>query len=106
MLLERETCRMVREKLVLDGNLDRAIEQVLACEKDPYSLVDEILTSFMSGAVGKGGAHACAVHAAGSSARRKDVRHYSMPSMQGIACTIFSGTLAILPDDIQDLNKE
>jgi len=47
-LVEKEIAALVRKKWEKDGALDRAVQQVLNHEKDPYSIVEETLVPLAS----------------------------------------------------------
>jgi LAO/AO transport system kinase len=46
-LLEKEIARHIRRRIDNNGWLDKAIRQVTLREQDPYSIVGEIMTSFI-----------------------------------------------------------
>lgn len=55
-LVERELCRIARERLASGGILGLAVERVSAGKDDPYSVADALLKKLMDSGQGKGGA--------------------------------------------------
>jgi LAO/AO transport system kinase len=81
MLLEREVSRIIREKLAVGSDLDRAIEEVLACVTDPYSAVDALLDKVLSRGKSKS-------HSTSRSSRNKSPTNFSGACLSGIPADI------------------